>query len=87
MAEAAVGEDGGEEAAWEVSCVHEDEEGDGCVVVEVEVGLRVGYYVVEAEVDAPEGEEESWMLGLVWDLGLGNGICETIVLGNDRDLT
>ena len=30
------------------------------MVVEVELGLRVCYDEVEAEVDAPEGEEEAW---------------------------
>lgn len=30
------------------------------MVGEVEVGLGVYYYEVEAEVDAPEGEEETW---------------------------
>ena len=64
-AEAAVGEEGGEQAAREVGGVHEDEEGDGGVVVEVQVGLGVGDDEVEAEVDAPEGEEESWRLALV----------------------
>lgn len=59
MAEAAVGEEGGQEAAGEVGGVYEDEEGDGGMVGEVEVGLGVGYYVVEGEVDAPEGEEEA----------------------------
>ena len=42
MAEVAVREKGREEAAWEVCCVHEDQEGDGCVAVELEVGLGVG---------------------------------------------
>ena len=57
------------------------------MVVEVEVGLGVCYYEVEAEVDAPEGEEETWILGLMWNLGLGNGVCEMIMWGNDGDLT
>lgn len=59
-AEVAVGEEGGEEAAGEVGGVHEDEQVDGGVVGEVQVGLGVGDDEVEAEVDAPEGEEEAW---------------------------
>lgn len=35
------------------------------MVVEVRVGLGVCYNEVEAEIDAPEGEEESWELALV----------------------
>lgn len=32
------------------------------MVGEVELGLGVCYYEVETEVDAPEGEEETWKL-------------------------
>ena len=64
--EEAVGEERGKEAAREVGGVHEDQEGDGGVVVEMQVGLGVGDDEVEAEVDAPEGEEESWRLALVY---------------------
>lgn len=35
------------------------------MIVEVDVGLSVCYDEVEAEVDAPEGEEEAWKLELV----------------------
>lgn len=59
VAEAAVGEEGREQAAGEVGGVHEDEEGDRCVAVELEAGLGVGDDEVEAEIDAPEGEEEA----------------------------
>lgn len=59
VAEEAVGEEGGEEAAWEVGCVHQDEEIHGGVAVELEVDLGVCYDEVEAEVYAPEGEEEA----------------------------
>lgn len=59
VAEEAVGEEGGEEAAGEVGCIHEDEEVYGGVAVELEVDLGVCYDEVEAEVYAPEGEEEA----------------------------
>lgn len=64
-AEVAVGEEGGEQAAREVGRVHEDEEVDGRGAVEVQVGLSVCDDEVEAEVDAPEGEEEAWESDLV----------------------
>ena len=91
VAEAAVGEEGGKEAAGEVGGVHEDEEGDGGVGGEVEVGLGVGYYEVEAEVDAPEGEEEAWMLGVLvggfeirgWGLWKCYGLVERMYLPAD----
>ena len=66
VAEVAVGEEGREQAAWKVGGVHKDEQSDGRVAVELEAGLGVGYDKVEAEVDAPEGEEETWKLVLVW---------------------
>ena len=66
VAEVAVREEGREQAAWEVGGVHEDEERDGCVAVELEAGLGIGDDEVEAEIDAPEGEEETWESALVW---------------------
>ena len=36
------------------------------MAVEQEVGLRVGDDEVEAEIDAPEGEEETCELVLIW---------------------
>ena len=66
VAEAAVREEGREQATWEVGGVHEDQEGYGCVAVELEVGLGVGDDEVEAEIDAPEREEETWESVLIW---------------------
>ena len=66
MAEVAVREEGRQQATWEVCRIHEDEEGYGCVAVELDVGFGVGNDEVEAEIDAPEGEEETWESLSIW---------------------
>ena len=59
VAKVAVREVRRQQATWEICRVHEDQESHGCVAVELEVGLGVGDDEVEAEIDAPEGEEET----------------------------
>ena len=75
VAEAAVREEGREQTTGEVGGVHEDEESYGGVAVELEAGLGVGDDEVEAEIDAPEGEEETWEIGV--NLGSRRVGCST----------
>lgn len=72
--QAGVRDQWGDEAAREVGGVHEDKEVGGFGGGEVQGCLRVGDDVVEAEVDAPEGEEETGHDEEVRDVGEGGPV-------------
>lgn len=59
--EVVVAEDRWNDAPGDVAGIEEDEEVYCGCGGEVESCLGVRYYEVEAEVDAPEGEEEAWV--------------------------